>query len=307
MNFSNIQTFLSVARYGSISAAASILYISQPAVSARLQQLEEALGVTLIERKKGTKSVSLTAQGKAFIPLAERWVTLYEETSGFAQQQQLTPLRVVCSLGWSLYPLQDLFQQLTLPECALALRILSRRSKEAFSTIQNRDADIGFAGYVFHSDHVICQPLFSEKMVLICSESIDLPEGDLHLADLDPRQEIFIRWGQECQIWHDSIWSFSSPPAVHVDSAALLIPFLEQGKYWCLCPSYAAAQFQKQGVRMQQRTVAEQLPSRTCYLLTPKEPSQSATAAIPLFKEKLLEHLLTLEKTNDGIHVLYSP
>ena len=42
MNIANIQTFLCVVRNQSISLAAQELYISQPTVSARLRQLEEA-------------------------------------------------------------------------------------------------------------------------------------------------------------------------------------------------------------------------------------------------------------------------
>lgn len=53
MNITCVETFLTVIRTRTISQAANILYVSQSTVSGRLKQLEEELGVTLIERKKG--------------------------------------------------------------------------------------------------------------------------------------------------------------------------------------------------------------------------------------------------------------
>ena len=41
MNIVNIQTFLHIVRFGSISEAAKSLFVSQPTVSSRLKQLEE--------------------------------------------------------------------------------------------------------------------------------------------------------------------------------------------------------------------------------------------------------------------------
>lgn len=53
MNYEHIETFLCVVTCKNISAAAKALYISQSTVSARIQQLEAELGVSLLIRKKG--------------------------------------------------------------------------------------------------------------------------------------------------------------------------------------------------------------------------------------------------------------
>lgn len=54
-----IEAFIEVVQAGSISAAAKSLYISQPALSRRIQVLESELGYQLIERKKGSGHWSL--------------------------------------------------------------------------------------------------------------------------------------------------------------------------------------------------------------------------------------------------------
>lgn len=50
MNLTDLETFVRAAQEGSLSAAARRLFISQPAVSARLRRLEQALGERLLER-----------------------------------------------------------------------------------------------------------------------------------------------------------------------------------------------------------------------------------------------------------------
>ncbi|MBR0145560.1 MAG: LysR family transcriptional regulator [Eubacterium sp.] len=61
-NLNYYRVFLAVADTGSISHAAEKLYISQPAVSKSIRNLEEALSVRLIERS--SRGIRLTEQGK---------------------------------------------------------------------------------------------------------------------------------------------------------------------------------------------------------------------------------------------------
>ena len=83
MNLLNIRTFLYIARYQTISGAAEAMYTTQPTVSSRLSQLEAELGVTLITRHKGHRTIELTEKGQDFIPIAERWLALDRQTMQF--------------------------------------------------------------------------------------------------------------------------------------------------------------------------------------------------------------------------------
>ena len=60
-----ILTFLEVAREGSVSKAAERLFVTQPAVSMQLRQLEEAFGVELIEA--AGRNIKLTDAGESFL------------------------------------------------------------------------------------------------------------------------------------------------------------------------------------------------------------------------------------------------
>ena len=62
ITFDWYQTFYYVAKFGSVSQAAEKLYISQPAVSQSIKQLETSLGCKLFVRT--SKGVSLTVEGQ---------------------------------------------------------------------------------------------------------------------------------------------------------------------------------------------------------------------------------------------------
>ncbi len=60
-----IQTFMEVARQGSVSKAAERLFVTQPAVSMQIKQLEDAFGLALIEPTG--RNIRLTHAGEAFL------------------------------------------------------------------------------------------------------------------------------------------------------------------------------------------------------------------------------------------------
>ena len=292
MNLSNIQTFLSVANHQSLSVAASMLYLSQPTVSARLRQLEEELGVTLIVRKKGVRTVELTPQGLAFVPLAERWMALEAETAGFAKEQYLAPLTIACPDSLNNYLFPELYRRLPRPEQNLALRIRTQQSPEIFRLVENREADVGFVFYLSRSSNVRCEPILSEPMVLLCGRDTDLPEGAVSPKQLDPRKELYLPWSQDIQIWHDSWWSPSVRPFVYVDNVALLTIYLDEPGTWAFCPVSVADAFVRESRAVAVRPLKDGPPNRICYMLTERMPrSAAAAAAVDRFRRELKAYL----------------
>ena len=73
--------FIEIARENSLSAAAEKLYISQPALSQRLKQLEKELGTPLFERS-GNR-LSLTKAGVIFLNGAQS--VLYVKEQAYQQ------------------------------------------------------------------------------------------------------------------------------------------------------------------------------------------------------------------------------
>ena len=77
INYEHYKVFYNVAKQGSITMAAHKLYISQPAVSKSIAQLEKELGIPLFE--KNGRNTTLTRFGEEFLSCAEHTLSTLDE------------------------------------------------------------------------------------------------------------------------------------------------------------------------------------------------------------------------------------
>ena len=76
MTIAQLKYVLEISKSSSIREAATKLYISQPALSASIRELEEELGILLFERTN--KGISLTDDGREFLTYAKKVLGQYE-------------------------------------------------------------------------------------------------------------------------------------------------------------------------------------------------------------------------------------
>ncbi|WP_375788671.1 LysR family transcriptional regulator [Bradyrhizobium sp. Pha-3] len=84
MNFRQLETFLEIVRLGSFAAAANKLNATQSTISARIQELENDLGVVLFDRNQ--RKATVTAKGRELVGYAQRALHLQSEI-----RQQIVP------------------------------------------------------------------------------------------------------------------------------------------------------------------------------------------------------------------------
>lgn len=77
MDIHQLRTFVAVAREGSITRASESLHLSQPAVSAHVKAIEDAVGLTLFERT--AKGMALTPDGQRLLARAEQTLAAHRE------------------------------------------------------------------------------------------------------------------------------------------------------------------------------------------------------------------------------------
>ena len=76
MNITQLKYVLAVAGSSSMREASTKLYVSQPALSASIKELEDELGILIFERTN--KGISLTDDGREFLTYAKKAVGQYE-------------------------------------------------------------------------------------------------------------------------------------------------------------------------------------------------------------------------------------
>ncbi|ABQ68322.1 MULTISPECIES: LysR family transcriptional regulator [Sphingomonadales] len=103
LNTRYLRYLLAVVDEGSFSRAAERLSVSQPAISRRIQMLEEELGFPLLERLP--RKVLVTQQGQAMLPAFRDLVRAASETGDLVQQLSLDRARVP-RIGVAVYAVQ---------------------------------------------------------------------------------------------------------------------------------------------------------------------------------------------------------
>lgn len=126
---SELEFFALVVKVGSLAAAARELDLTPPAVSKRLAQLEDRLGVRLLNRT--TRRISVTNEGEVYLSHARRILAEVEEMEELVASSRATPkglLRVSATLGFGrtfLAPLISVFVR-QYPEVEVQLMLTDR-------------------------------------------------------------------------------------------------------------------------------------------------------------------------------------
>lgn len=235
MIHSGIETFFEILKAGSISGAAKALFISQPALTRRIQSLEDELGYPLFKRGKGQKGIELTEQGYEFIPVARRLQETWRDALAISQIDHLDLLKLSTIDSVSKYILPHVFQRLS--SCSESIRICfhNYHSFEAYDYTAAGMVDLSIISDDRYYQDIETIPLFKEPMVVLANNNnsySDIISPD----DLNPAKEILLPWNPEFQAWHDHWFHPSRPYHSFVDQMSLLEYFLSWKDTWAVAP-----------------------------------------------------------------------
>jgi DNA-binding transcriptional LysR family regulator len=169
-----VQAFIAIADQGGFGRAAEALSITQTALSRRLKNLEDFLGVKLVERT--TRSVALTAIGRDFLPQARRLLTdlaaaLTEiRESGRALRGDVT---IACVPTVGVHYLPRIVQQYAALHPNNRVKILDHASSDVASAVLRREAEFGINMQGLQGTHhpeLTSVPLMQDRFVLVCRD-----------------------------------------------------------------------------------------------------------------------------------------
>ncbi|MFO0725939.1 MAG: LysR family transcriptional regulator [Myxococcota bacterium] len=149
MELHHLQTFLTVAREGTITRASELLHLSQPAVSAHIKALEELLGIALFERT--ARGMSLTAGGQRLLPKAEATLRAHQalmEESSRIKGQLRGKLRIGASGSMSHEPIRRLLSGLALRYPEVEAVVKHGSSAEIQGWLRTAELDVGYYNQV---------------------------------------------------------------------------------------------------------------------------------------------------------------
>ncbi|MBA4326841.1 MAG: LysR family transcriptional regulator [Polaromonas sp.] len=162
MRLRHIEVFNAVMLTGSVSAAARLINVTQPAVSRTLQHAEIQLGFALFQRVRGR--LTPTAEAQTLYPHIERLFAQLDEVqrlasslkSGRSSQDELRVLTVL-ALSYEVFPRAIRLFREKYPEVAVVHEAL--HSPQIVSSLVLQEADVG---YVFSA---ISHPALSHEQI----------------------------------------------------------------------------------------------------------------------------------------------
>ncbi|MBR2836120.1 MAG: LysR family transcriptional regulator [Coriobacteriales bacterium] len=222
----DIDAFLAVAQCGSISTAAEQLYVTQPALSRRIGNLEQELSCKLFERGKGVRGVSLTTQGKVFLSIAQKWETVFREAQALHTLDSRPVLKLAAIGSVSAFLLPGILREVTADDAPYRLDFHLCHTAEGYSLVEENLADIAFIDYVYGTQKyatasALALPVYSVPFVVVGGESWKGTQK-VSVADLDPCREIRLPWSSSFNIWHDQHFSSGSLFVASLDNASVI-------------------------------------------------------------------------------------
>jgi DNA-binding transcriptional LysR family regulator len=164
--------FYFAAKYGSFSAAAEALFITQPAVTKQIQQLQTVQGVKLLNRF-GKKMV-LTDAGEALYSFADKIFQIEsqaEENLRDFQQRKSGRLRIHASESFGAYYLPfiiNLFRE-KYPKIHIALNIFT--NQQILENTIRLENDLGFISASLEHKKLIVREVLEDRLILIVPPS----------------------------------------------------------------------------------------------------------------------------------------
>ena len=177
MNIANLQTFIAVAETGSIRRAAARLYITQPAVTRRVQNLEASVGVALLDRS--SKPPTLTVEGRQVLRLGRQILQSVSDLLSSAKPgaQMSGELHLGTSFGLEDDALSQALDALARQYPGLAIRVTPGWSLDLIEAMRAGDIDAAIVLVTEPHDldgNLPFRPLGEEQAVVIASKAANI-------------------------------------------------------------------------------------------------------------------------------------
>lgn len=196
-----------------ITKAAEKLYLSQPALTYRLQQLEREFGTMIVAR--GKRGVEFTSQGEYIAQYATKMILQLRNTKEYVQnmgREIKGVLRMGVSSTIARYPLPPILKEFVSLYPNVEIDLKTGWSAEIYHMLQKEEVHLGFVrgNYVWPEEKY----LFCEEPIVIVSK-----EPIKSIKDLPKLRRVNYQTDQSLKTTIDNWWqeTFEQPPTINME------------------------------------------------------------------------------------------
>jgi DNA-binding transcriptional LysR family regulator len=285
-----LEAFVEVARRGSVTRAADALFVTQPALSARLNALERAVGTELVIRRRG--GARLTEAGRAFLPYAERALQAVadgKQVLGELARGVAGHVAIGASPAVSTYALPAILKRFAEAHPDVQVAVRTGHSEEVVEMVKRDEVTLGLSRAV-HDLELDSFALYEDELVLVVHPEHRFGRKT-RIADL--ADEHFVLF-DKASSYHELTSALFLEAAItprsvmeldNIDSAKKMI---EQALGVAFLPAVAVAD-EVRGRRLRVVEISDQRPPRRPIVALRRkhvgEPSGATAAFLELLRE----------------------
>ncbi len=174
----HLKAFVAVAKTGSFAEASGFIHLSQPAISIAIKNLEEIVGGRLLARS--TRTLALTPEGEAFLPVAQRLLQDWDEAlldvhNLFAMRRGKLGIAAMPSFAYSLLPIALAQYRSQYPQVNIVVHDIVAESVVEM-VLQGR-VEIGVTFDPRDTADLAFTPLFDDEFIAVLPNGHPLASG----------------------------------------------------------------------------------------------------------------------------------
>jgi len=163
MNIKSLEIFLSVAAELNMTAVAEKFFISQPAVSQAIMELERQLGTSLFER--AYRKLTLTSNGEKFLLYAKRIIALHDEA--VAELNGIFPIRIGASTSIGIYIMPGLIKTFNLSHENFDISLKIENTESILEMLADNTIDMAFVEGNVLDSKFITEKIWKDEILFI--------------------------------------------------------------------------------------------------------------------------------------------
>lgn len=210
MELRHLRYFITVAEELNFSKAALRLYTAQPSLSQQIKDLEEDVGVRLLNRTK--RKVELTEEGAVFLEQARLTLAQADKAVAMARQvsqakQQLLRIGFVPVAEMKVFPF--VLPSLRVQHSDLKIELLSLNNAEQMRLLKKGELDISFTRHNFQNNEIESKFVLREPMIFLLHKDHPLAKYDRIPVKALNGIDFIIPAIEQAQTLHKSILDFA--------------------------------------------------------------------------------------------------
>ncbi|MGQ8363857.1 LysR substrate-binding domain-containing protein [Glaciecola sp. 1036] len=262
--------FVTVAQYSTFAEAAERLYLSQPALSTSIKNMESVLGGQLLSRS--TRKVELTPEGQAFLPIAKRLIGDWENAiadvkAQFSLQHGHLVVAAMPSFAESILP--KLLNRYHQYHPGVRIRVLDVVMEEVIKSVLEGRAELGFVFEPENLTNLDFQPIMQDSFIVVMKPSHPLANlKSLTMEQLIDYPMVSMNKGSSVRYWIDKVFeSLGFEPKILVEAYQLgtlgqLLNFATQDSEhaFAIVPQLCLSQMQRKslvGIKLNEASLSK--------------------------------------------------